>query len=175
MKQFCLLNCQIVKRLETLLLEQKTKDWTSVTTASLQHFSIQIQPHFVIKATVLCLEFRHYSLHFNSTLLTGVYTKAVNASTGEASASTMWDNQAWSYLDRDREDLEPPFLAQDFIHTVQPGAKIIIMLRDPVERYCRGIHPHSCLCTDVTFNSFRIALDFSKSFTWKFTLSFTLL
>ncbi|XP_069000625.1 carbohydrate sulfotransferase 15-like [Embiotoca jacksoni] len=54
--------------------------------------------------------------------------------TGEASASTMWDNQAWSYLHSYREETEPPFLAQDFIHTVQPGAKIIIMLRDPVER-----------------------------------------
>lgn len=59
--------------------------------------------------------------------------------TGEASASTMWDNQAWSYLLSDREEKEPPFLAQDFIHTVQPGAKIIVMLRDPVERYCREI------------------------------------
>ncbi|XP_049592810.1 carbohydrate sulfotransferase 15 isoform X1 [Syngnathus scovelli] len=54
--------------------------------------------------------------------------------TGEASASTMWDNQAWSYLHGDREEAEPPFLAQDFIHTVQPDAKIIIMLRNPVER-----------------------------------------
>uniref|UniRef100_A0A4W6DMR8 Sulfotransferase n=1 Tax=Lates calcarifer TaxID=8187 RepID=A0A4W6DMR8_LATCA len=41
---------------------------------------------------------------------------ALQLITGEASASTMWDNQAWSY--------------------VHPGAKIIIMLRDPVERYC---------------------------------------
>ncbi|XP_035652233.1 carbohydrate sulfotransferase 15-like isoform X2 [Oncorhynchus keta] len=54
--------------------------------------------------------------------------------TGEASASTMWDNQAWSYLYDNQVDGEPPFLAQDFIHTVQPNAKIIIMLRDPVER-----------------------------------------
>ncbi|KAF7663700.1 hypothetical protein LDENG_00204720 [Lucifuga dentata] len=54
--------------------------------------------------------------------------------TGEASASTMWDNQAWSYLRGDREEAEPPFLAQDFIHKVQPDTKIIIMLRDPVER-----------------------------------------
>ncbi|XP_063731686.1 carbohydrate sulfotransferase 15-like isoform X2 [Eleginops maclovinus] len=59
---------------------------------------------------------------------------AQNIQEGEASASTMWDNQAWSYLHTDREETEPPFLAQDFIHTVQPGAKIIIMLRDPVER-----------------------------------------
>nr|XP_046258181.1 carbohydrate sulfotransferase 15-like [Scatophagus argus]XP_046258182.1 carbohydrate sulfotransferase 15-like [Scatophagus argus] len=54
--------------------------------------------------------------------------------TGEASASTMWDNQFWSYLHPEETETEPPFLAQDFIHAVQPGAKIIIMLRDPVER-----------------------------------------
>ncbi|XP_035519279.1 carbohydrate sulfotransferase 15-like [Morone saxatilis] len=60
--------------------------------------------------------------------------RALQLITGEASASTMWDNQAWSYLHGDMEETEPPFLAQDFIHTVQPGAKIIIMLRDPVER-----------------------------------------
>ncbi|XP_074531135.1 carbohydrate sulfotransferase 15-like [Halichoeres trimaculatus] len=60
--------------------------------------------------------------------------RALQFITGEASASTMWDNQAWSYLYRVREEEEPPFLAQDFIHTVQPDAKIIIMLRDPGER-----------------------------------------
>ncbi|KAM9803826.1 carbohydrate sulfotransferase 15-like [Neosynchiropus ocellatus] len=54
--------------------------------------------------------------------------------TGEASASTMWDNKAWSYLHGDEGDSGPPFLVQDFIHTVQPGAKIIVMLRDPGER-----------------------------------------
>ncbi|XP_075997908.1 carbohydrate sulfotransferase 15-like [Genypterus blacodes] len=54
--------------------------------------------------------------------------------TGEASASTMWDNQVWSYLHGDAEEAQPPFLAQDFIHAVQPHAKIIIMLRDPTER-----------------------------------------
>ncbi|KAA8583670.1 hypothetical protein FQN60_014878 [Etheostoma spectabile] len=67
------------------------------------------------------------------TLITGD-ALPVNVLTGEASASTMWDNQAWSYLHGDREETQPPFLAQDFIHTLQPGAKIIIMLRDPVER-----------------------------------------
>lgn len=60
--------------------------------------------------------------------------RALQLVTGEASASTMWDNQAWSYLHPDKEETEPPFLAQDFIHAVQPDAKIIIMLRDPVER-----------------------------------------
>lgn len=59
---------------------------------------------------------------------------ALQIITGEASASTMWDNQAWSYLHGNEEQIEPPFLAQDIIHAVQPDAKIIIMLRDPVER-----------------------------------------
>ncbi|XP_031668970.1 carbohydrate sulfotransferase 15 [Oncorhynchus kisutch] len=55
---------------------------------------------------------------------------------GEASASTMWDNNAWAYFyDNSTEaEAEPPFLIQDFIHTLQPDARFIVMLRDPVER-----------------------------------------
>lgn len=62
------------------------------------------------------------------------YAEPVSVVTGEASASTMWDNQAWSHLHRAEEETEPPFLTQDFIHAIQPDARIIIMLRDPVER-----------------------------------------
>lgn len=46
----------------------------------------------------------------------------------------MWDNQAWSYVHREEKEVEPPFLAQDFIHATQPDARIVVMLRDPVER-----------------------------------------
>ncbi|XP_029604429.1 carbohydrate sulfotransferase 15 [Salmo trutta] len=55
---------------------------------------------------------------------------------GEASASTMWDNNAWAYFyDNSTEaEAEPPFLIQDFIHILQPDARFIVMLRDPVER-----------------------------------------
>ncbi|XP_041118350.1 carbohydrate sulfotransferase 15-like isoform X2 [Polyodon spathula] len=54
---------------------------------------------------------------------------------GEASASTLWDNNAWVYFyENATAEGEPPFLIQDFIHAVQPNAKFIIMLRDPVER-----------------------------------------
>ncbi|KAM6997688.1 LOW QUALITY PROTEIN: carbohydrate sulfotransferase 15-like [Tautogolabrus adspersus] len=60
--------------------------------------------------------------------------RALQLITGETCESVCCINQAWSYLDGEKEVAEPPFLAQDFIHTVQPGAKIIIMLRDPVER-----------------------------------------
>ncbi|MBN3275973.1 CHSTF sulfotransferase, partial [Polyodon spathula] len=54
---------------------------------------------------------------------------------GEASASTLWDNNAWVYFyENATAEGEPPFLIQDFIHAVQPNAKFIVMLRDPVER-----------------------------------------
>ncbi|KAK1793527.1 hypothetical protein P4O66_011431 [Electrophorus voltai] len=53
---------------------------------------------------------------------------------GEASASTMWDNNAWIYFYDNGTGVEPPYLVQDFIHAVQPNAKFIVMLRDPVER-----------------------------------------
>ncbi|XP_004681020.1 PREDICTED: carbohydrate sulfotransferase 15 [Condylura cristata] len=53
---------------------------------------------------------------------------------GEASASTMWDNNAWTLFYDSSPAGEPPFLTQDFIHAFQPDARLIVMLRDPVER-----------------------------------------
>ncbi|XP_047668501.1 carbohydrate sulfotransferase 15 isoform X1 [Tachysurus fulvidraco] len=46
----------------------------------------------------------------------------------------MWDNNAWSYLYGNTSEAEPPFLIQDFIHALQPEARFIAILRDPVER-----------------------------------------
>ncbi|XP_008312809.1 carbohydrate sulfotransferase 15 isoform X2 [Cynoglossus semilaevis] len=58
-----------------------------------------------------------------------------NIITGEASASTMWDNNAWVYFyDNHTTRGEPPFLTQDLIHAIQPDTRFIVMLRDPVER-----------------------------------------
>lgn len=54
---------------------------------------------------------------------------------GEASASTMWDNNAWVYFYDNTTEGEPPFLIQDFVHALQPHARFIVMLRDPVERW----------------------------------------
>ncbi|XP_014384333.1 PREDICTED: carbohydrate sulfotransferase 15 [Myotis brandtii] len=59
---------------------------------------------------------------------------AVSPFPGEASASTMWDNNAWTFFYDNSTDGEPPFLTQDFIHAFQPDARLIVMLRDPVER-----------------------------------------
>lgn len=80
--------------------------------------------------------------HYCTRCISRAQGESDNILTGEASASTMWDNQAWSYLHGGVEETEPPFLAQDFIHIASPSAKIIIMLRDPVERYCsRNLYP----------------------------------
>uniref|UniRef100_A0A8C2KAU0 Sulfotransferase n=1 Tax=Cyprinus carpio TaxID=7962 RepID=A0A8C2KAU0_CYPCA len=57
-----------------------------------------------------------------------------NIITGEASASTMWDNDAWLYLYGNSTGAEPPSLVQDFIHVLQPDTRLIAILRDPVER-----------------------------------------
>lgn len=57
-----------------------------------------------------------------------------NIIVGEASASTMWDNNAWTFIYENSTQGEPPFLIQDFIHALQPDVRIIVMLRDPVER-----------------------------------------
>lgn len=46
----------------------------------------------------------------------------------------MWDNNAWVYFYDNNTKGEPPFLIQDFIHALQPDARFIVMLRDPVER-----------------------------------------
>ncbi|KAK7918722.1 hypothetical protein WMY93_010006 [Mugilogobius chulae] len=53
---------------------------------------------------------------------------------GEGSASTMWDNNAWINVYENISKKEPPILVQDFIHALQPQARFIVMLRDPVER-----------------------------------------
>ncbi|XP_075072176.1 carbohydrate sulfotransferase 15 isoform X2 [Mixophyes fleayi] len=53
---------------------------------------------------------------------------------GEASASTMWDNSAWSYFYDNVTNTEPPVLIQDFIHAIHPRSKFIVILRNPVER-----------------------------------------
>lgn len=60
--------------------------------------------------------------------------KQRNIIIGEASASTMWDNNAWVYFYNNTTEGEPPFLIQDFVHALQPDARFIVMLRDPVER-----------------------------------------
>lgn len=57
-----------------------------------------------------------------------------NAIVGEGSASTMWDNKAWSVVYENSTLGEPPFLNLDFIHALYPDTRFLVILRDPVER-----------------------------------------
>ncbi|XP_073775163.1 carbohydrate sulfotransferase 15 isoform X3 [Danio rerio] len=54
--------------------------------------------------------------------------------TGEASASTMWDSSGCEYMHGCSSGPEPLSLTQDFLHALQPHARFIAILRDPVER-----------------------------------------
>ncbi|KAG7494465.1 hypothetical protein JOB18_031148 [Solea senegalensis] len=51
----------------------------------------------------------------------------------DASPSLMWDNRARN-VDKMRDGVEPMVLIEDLIHKVQPGAKIIAIIREPTER-----------------------------------------
>uniref|UniRef100_UPI00358F2E9D carbohydrate sulfotransferase 15 n=1 Tax=Myxine glutinosa TaxID=7769 RepID=UPI00358F2E9D len=53
---------------------------------------------------------------------------------GEASASTLWDNDAATLLFQNTSKREPAFLISDVMHAVQPDARLIVMLRNPNER-----------------------------------------
>ncbi|XP_028332970.1 carbohydrate sulfotransferase 15 [Gouania willdenowi] len=75
-----------------------------------------------------------YQIQGNITANTSGSPSHPNIIIGEASASTMWDNNAWVYFYDNTTEGEPPFLIQDFIHALQPDARFIVMLRDPVER-----------------------------------------
>ncbi|ESO98385.1 hypothetical protein LOTGIDRAFT_214000 [Lottia gigantea] len=54
--------------------------------------------------------------------------------TGDASASTLWDNDEWWSLKENCGATEPRFTNADYIHHFLPHAKIIVILRDPVDR-----------------------------------------
>lgn len=107
-------------------------------------FRIPFTHQFILN--IFSCAYRYFALWKTASRCQILHADAVGVVAGEASASTMWDNQAWSYLHRDDKDTEPPFLAQDFIHAVQPEARIIIMLRDPVERWNKHLLTvcHSC-------------------------------
>ncbi|KAJ8030517.1 Carbohydrate sulfotransferase 15 [Holothuria leucospilota] len=52
---------------------------------------------------------------------------------GDGSASTMWDNRGWQQFFPTNTS-EPPFVVADIIREILPDAKLIIILRDPIER-----------------------------------------
>lgn len=54
--------------------------------------------------------------------------------TGDCSASTLFDNVNWRMLPHADNAQEPEYTNADYIHHINPNAKVIMMLRDPVSR-----------------------------------------
>ncbi|KAK6186463.1 hypothetical protein SNE40_008498 [Patella caerulea] len=57
-----------------------------------------------------------------------------NIITGDASVSTLWDNDEWWRLKENCGHTEPKYTNANYVHHFLPNAKIIIVLRDPVDR-----------------------------------------
>ena len=55
-------------------------------------------------------------------------------SAGEGSPSNMYKNYHWRYLPGNENMDEPKYVILDYIHHVQPQAKVLIIFRDPVDR-----------------------------------------
>lgn len=54
--------------------------------------------------------------------------------TGEASVSLFWDNSEWMKYPENKGQAEPTYIVPHYIHHIIPHVKMILMLRDPVER-----------------------------------------
>ncbi|KAK3107501.1 hypothetical protein FSP39_015930, partial [Pinctada imbricata] len=57
-----------------------------------------------------------------------------NGVTGDFSPSTVWDNDFFSYLPVNENRSIPRYTSADFVKEMNPCAKIIVLLRDPVNR-----------------------------------------
>ena len=55
--------------------------------------------------------------------------------TGDASPSNIHLNSHWRYLPGNEKNDEPKFVILDYIKHILPKAKIIIVFRDPIERF----------------------------------------
>ena len=54
---------------------------------------------------------------------------------GEASPSNLHLNNHWRHLPGNENLTEPRYVILDYIHHFLPKAKIIILFRDPIDRY----------------------------------------
>ena len=54
---------------------------------------------------------------------------------GEGSPSYLYVNDHWRYLPGNEHLDEPKYVILDYIQHLLPKAKIIVIFRDPVERY----------------------------------------
>ena len=62
--------------------------------------------------------------------------------TGDASPSNLHLNSHWRYLPGNEKNDEPKYVILDYIKHILPKAKIIIVFRDPIERF---VYSQTCL------------------------------
>lgn len=62
------------------------------------------------------------------------YTAKHQIITGEASVSVMWENDDWFHLPENEGQEEPKYTNSDYVRHLLPNVKIIVILRNPVER-----------------------------------------
>ncbi|XP_060570879.1 carbohydrate sulfotransferase 15-like [Ruditapes philippinarum] len=77
--------------------------------------------------------------------------------TGEASVSLFWDNNDWMKFPENLGQREPLYIVPHYIRHIIPDTKLIIMLRNPVERmYSDYLYFHS---TNKSPDDFHSAVD----------------
>ena len=62
------------------------------------------------------------------------YIQIEYASTGDCSASTLWDNFDWQQAKENTLPLEPAMTNADYIHHLNNKTKTIAILRNPITR-----------------------------------------
>ena len=75
-----------------------------------------------------------FSRVFRGLTTNSMCAHAATTVVGDASASTLWDNQLWRLMPENENGSEPQFLTPHFIKRLNPNAKFIAVLRDPTER-----------------------------------------
>ena len=54
---------------------------------------------------------------------------------GEASVDTVFDTPRWQYLPENENCPEPRITNANYVHRLMPNLKVILLLRNPVDRY----------------------------------------
>ena len=53
---------------------------------------------------------------------------------GECSDSTFWENSRWNFLPENADWIEPKYTTADYIYHLNPQARFIMMIRNPIDR-----------------------------------------
>lgn len=76
---------------------------------------------------------------WQSTLLLFISQQGIWLFTGDFSPSTIWDNDIYSALPNNFNLSVPRYMTADFVREMNACAKLIVMMRDPVQRYVLNV------------------------------------